>query len=115
MRFLVIIVSNYLGLWLSSKYINGFILSNNFKEMLIVSTFLAILFFILKPLLKIISAPIILITLGLFILIINGFLLWITDYFFEFMRFETYIALGLTTIIISLTNVLFGIIYRIIK
>lgn len=115
MRFLVVIISNYLGLWLSLKYINGFVLKGGPKELIITSIFLAVLLFTLKPILKIISAPIILITLGLFILIINGFLLWMTDYFFNFIKFKNYTALGFTTIIVSLTNALFGIVYKLIK
>lgn len=58
-----------------------------------------------KPILKFISAPIIILTLGIFSLIINGFLLWLVSYFLDFVVIQTYGALVWSTIIVSLANI----------
>jgi putative membrane protein len=45
----------------------------------------------LRPLLKLLTCPLILLTLGLFTLLINTFLFWLTSQIGQFFGFELYI------------------------
>ena len=58
-----------------------------------------------KPALKFIFAPFIILLLGIFTLIINGLMLWLVSYALDFVVIQTFGALVWSTIIISLANV----------
>lgn len=111
---LLSIAGNSLGLYFAQKSIENFVFSGGYLNYLMTGLFLAILNFTVKPIIKFISAPIILITLGLFIIVINALMLWVTDYVFNFMAIETTTALILSTILIGFINLILGIIYKII-
>lgn len=114
MGILLSILGNSLGLYFAQKSIENFIFTGGYLNYLTAGLFLAVLNFTLKPVIKFISAPIILITLGLFIIVINALMLWITDYVFGFMSIETAGALVLSTILIGFINLILGIIYKMI-
>ena len=113
MSIILSILGNSLGLYFAQKSIENFIFSGGYQNYLAAGLGLAVLNFTLRPLIKFISAPLILITLGLFIIVINALMLWITDYVFNFMTIETTAALILSTILIGFVNLLVGIIYKI--
>ncbi|TSC91251.1 MAG: membrane protein of unknown function [Parcubacteria group bacterium Gr01-1014_2] len=114
MGILLSILGNSLGLYFAQYSIQNFAFSGSYQNYLTAGLFLAVLNFTLKPIIKFMSAPIILISLGLFIIVINALMLWITDYVFGFMAIETITALVLSTIIIGFINLVVGIIYKII-
>lgn len=60
-----------------------------------------LLSFFLGWILKIISAPLILLTLGLFLLVINGLLLWLTDKMLASFEIESTRALAISTGLIT--------------
>ena len=49
--------------------------------------------------------PLIIITLGLFTLVINGLILWTVDYIFDFITIRDVTALLYSVIIISIVNI----------
>lgn len=108
------IVGNGLGLFAAQRYIEGFVFTGGFLNYAAAGLFLAFLNFTLKPIIKIITAPLILLTLGLFIIIINALLLWLTDFIFDFMAIETLGALVLSTILIGIINLIVGAVYKIV-
>ena len=108
-RFIVSILANLAGLWLASYFVNDFLVNGGIKEYLIIGVVLAILNLVVKPIIKLITAPLIIITLGLFSIVINAVLLLTTDYLFNFFTIETIEALFWGTIIIGVLNVLGGI------
>lgn len=114
MSILLSILGNSLGLYFAQYAIENFAFSGGYQNYLTAGLFLAVLNFTLKPVIKFISAPIILITLGLFIILINVLMLWITDYVFVFMTIESITALILSTIIIGFINLIIGIIYKLV-
>jgi putative membrane protein len=70
-------------LWFAALIVDGITLSSNVIEVLIVAIIFGLINALIKPLIKLISAPLIIFTLGLFTLLINAFLLlltsWLTD------------------------------------
>ena len=113
MGFLLSIAGNGLGLYLAQRVIENFVFTGGYMNYLTAGFILAGLNLILKPILKTITFPFIIITLGLFIFVINAFLLWLTDYIFDFMAFETTASLIFTTILIGFINLIIGIIHKI--
>lgn len=114
MSILVSIAGNSLGLYFAQKSIENFAFTGGWLNYITAGLFLAVLNFTVKPVIKFISAPIILITFGLFIVLINALMLWIADFVFGFITIETTTALVLSTILIGVINLILGIIYKII-
>ena len=65
------------ALYFLPQIIPGFTLDGGFWTLIIGSTTLALMFLILKPILNIISFPVNLITLGLFSIVVNAFILYL--------------------------------------
>lgn len=114
MAILLSILGNSLGLYFAQSAIENFMFSGGYQNYLTAGLVLAVLNFTVKPVIKFISWPLIILTLGLFIIATNALMLWITDYIFEFMAIETLTALILSTILIGFINLIVGITYRII-
>ena len=97
--------SNSIALWVAYWLVPGFVVNGGVKEFIIAGFVLGLLNLTVKPVLKFISTPIIILTLGIFSLIINGFLLWLVSYFIPFVSIQTTGALIWATIIISFANI----------
>lgn len=102
--FIIRIFGNSLALYVAYYFVSGFVVSGSWKEYLIAGAFLGLLNLLVKPVLKMISMPIIILTLGLFILVINGLLLWTVDYIFDFVSIRDVTALLYAAVIISVVN-----------
>ncbi len=74
------------------------------KGYLVAGIVLGILSLLVKPILKIISFPLIFISLGLFIIVINAIVLWLTGQLTNFIVIENSVALLWATVIVSLVN-----------
>ena len=70
-------ILNALALWLTSAVLSG-IQVDGVGSLLIAALVLGILNALLRPLLLIATFPITLVTVGLFVFVINGFMLWAT-------------------------------------
>jgi len=112
------ILAAILGFWLSVKFVPGvgfngpivnFSSFSQFSQSLVfVGIVLGILNYFVKPVLKIITLPLRIITLNLFNLVILMFLVWLTDIFFHQLIIDGIKALFLTTIIIWLIHFIFS-------
>jgi putative membrane protein len=104
MRLIALILGNVLALFLASYYVAGVAISGGWQEILIVGLVFSAVNFFLKPLLKLLLGPIILLTLGVFILVINMGVLWITDLLLPQMSIAGIGALFFTTLVVSAIN-----------
>lgn len=75
-KFLLHILGNGIGIYVAARFIQGVAWTGDIISLLLAGLILGLLNVIVKPILKILSAPLILLTLGLFIIIINFFILW---------------------------------------
>jgi len=82
------ILAGIIGTGLSTYFISGIEYDGNPLTIVCVGTFLGLLLFFLKPLLKVITFPLRIITLNLFTIIIIMGLIWIVDIFFSPAQFE---------------------------
>lgn len=88
MRILVTILANALALFLVSKLLDGFVFEGGLIAPVIVAAILTVLNFILKPILKFLSFPLVFLTGGLFLIVLNAFMLYLANYLLEVMAFE---------------------------
>ena len=102
--FIVRILGNSLALYVAYYFVPGFVISGSWKEYLMAGAFLGLLNLVVRPVLKAISMPLIILTLGLFTLVINGLILWTVDYIFDFMAIRDVTALLYAVVIISIIN-----------
>ena len=111
-KFLVRILANALAIYLAAYFVLNFNfpirLPQDWKILILAGFILAILNTIIRPLLKLVSAPLIILTLGLFTIVINMATLWLLTQFIPEITINGLWAYFWATIIISLTNWIVG-------
>jgi len=105
-RFIVRILGNSLALYAAYWIVPGFVFSGGIKEYAMAGAVLGLLNMIVKPVIKFISFPVIILTLGLFTIVINALLLWLVDYIFDFVAISDIVNLVWATIVISIVNMI---------
>jgi putative membrane protein len=97
-----------LGLWIAAGLLSGGVSyhGNHLGSVIIGGLILAALNALIKPLLVIISLPAILVTLGLFMLVINGLTVFIASKLYSGLQISNFGVAILTGIIIGLVNYL---------
>ena len=113
--FIIRILGNSLALYAAYYFVPGFVVSGSWKEYLMAGAFLGLLNLIVKPILKMISMPLIIITLGLFTLVINGLLLWTVDYIFDFVFTRDITALLYAVVVVTIVNLIISATAKAIK
>ena len=104
-KFLGKVVANAVGLYVAAYFLQGVILSGGWQGLAIAAVGLALLHTILRPILKIITAPLVLITFGLFTIIINIAILWVADHYLTQIAFSDLYSLAITALIITAANI----------
>jgi putative membrane protein len=79
-RLAIIVGGNALSLWVADKIVPGFSLNGNWITIILVAVILALLTFFLKPVLTLIFGPIIVITLGIGLIIVNVIILYVLQF-----------------------------------
>lgn len=83
------IIANAIALYFVGEFLNGmFAISGGYKGYLIAAVLFGFLNGFVKPVIKILSLPFVLITAGVFILVINIFLVWFAKYALDVLQFE---------------------------
>ncbi len=96
-----------LGLWVAAGLLSGSVSYGNHIGAIIVAGFLlAILNAILKPILVVVSLPAILLTLGLFMIVINGVTVYLVSKLYSPLHISSFGVAIVTGIIIGLVNYL---------
>ncbi|HAJ44427.1 MAG: hypothetical protein UV53_C0013G0003 [Candidatus Azambacteria bacterium GW2011_GWE1_42_9] len=103
-RFLLRVIANALAVLVAARFAPG--VTYNFEPFTLakIALILALANALLKPLLKLIMGPIILMTLGLFTIAINIFLIWLTAYLVPALHINDFSAYFFTMIIVGLFN-----------
>lgn len=104
--FFIRILGNSLALYTAYWLVPGFDFSGGWKEFLLAGVVLGLLNMIVKPILKFISFPVIILTLGLFTIVINALILWLVDYIFDFVQIGDIVNLVWATIVVGIVNMI---------
>lgn len=108
MRFIAQILTNTLAIFLADYLLTGFVIEGDILSFFIAGLVLGLINFFIKPALKMISTPLIIITLGLFTIVINMALLWILQYLIVELTISGLSAYFWSALLISAVNIVFG-------
>jgi len=75
--FLIRILGNSVALYAAYYFVSGFVIVGGIKEYLLAGILLGLLNRVVKPPFKLLTMPLIILTLGLFLMVINALMLWL--------------------------------------
>ena len=99
-------VANGIGLYLADYFITGVDVSTDPKQFLIATAVLAAINMFIRPIIKVVLTPFIILTLGLLTLVINGFMLYTLDALLSTVTITGLLPLLYATILTTVINVL---------
>ena len=105
-KLLLLVISNAVAIWVAAKLVPGITLEATAIDLAKAGALLGIVNSIIRPIVKIVSLPLIFLTLGAFIVIINVGMLLLVSSFFDFLSISGFWAGFAGTIIISIVNYL---------
>lgn len=109
-RFLVRWVVCSLGLWIAAGLLHAHIsvnsTGNTLGVVLVAGLILAVINSIIRPAVVLLSLPAILFSLGLFMVVINGFMVWLAAWLYQPLHVSSFWWAILAGVIIGLVNYL---------
>jgi len=94
------IIAGILGIFLAERFVPGVAFTGDWKTLIIAGWILGLLNLFIKPILKIITIPLRILTFGLFGLVINMLIVWVTDIIFPELIIRGIVPLFLTSVIV---------------
>jgi len=79
MKMLIRLLINAAALWAAVRLVPGVSFTGDARLLLVVALVFGVLNTLVKPVLWVLTLPFLVITLGLFTFVLNGFLLWMTS------------------------------------
>lgn len=105
--FIVRWLVNFLGLWAAAELMTGSIGYNDKLRVLVIAALIfSLVNAVIRPLIILLSLPAIVLTLGLFTLVINAFMLWLVTVVYPSFQLRSFWTAILATIIIWVVNYL---------
>jgi putative membrane protein len=104
MRLILKLLVNAAALWVAAKVVSGITLDGAFLTILLVALVFGLVNTFIKPILKVLSFPVIILSLGLFTLVINAAMLAITAGITEALSVKDFWAALLGAIVISVVS-----------
>ena len=78
MNLLIRLLINALALWLATRLVDGISFDGQIAFLLVVALIFGAVNTIVKPILMVLTFPFLIVTLGLFLLVLNGVMIWLT-------------------------------------
>ncbi|MCX6760950.1 MAG: phage holin family protein [Candidatus Nealsonbacteria bacterium] len=100
------LVAGVASLWLADKFVTGVEITGGIQFLFIIGAILGLINFFVQPLLKTITLPLRILTLGLFGFIINMVIVWMADILFPELIIPGLIPLFWTTAIFTILNLI---------
>ncbi|MDD3486912.1 MAG: phage holin family protein [Candidatus Moranbacteria bacterium] len=104
LRLIIHILSNAVGIWASARLVPGIYFDGDWTWLILAGAVLGAINFFVKPVVKIISLPLIWITLGLFTIVINVLMLILVSHIVSALVIETWTAAFWAVVVISIVN-----------
>ena len=79
MRFLVRLLVNAAALWVATQLVSGVTYAGGWLPFLGVALVFGVVNAFIRPVAKVLTFPLIIVTLGIFALVVNGLMLWLTS------------------------------------
>ncbi len=106
------IASNVIAFLAAAYFVDGFTVTHDVRELIFLGILFGVLNLFLKPLMRIVLSPLVLLTFGLFLFIINVTILYLTDMLSVAVTVSGTLPLIFATAIISVVNGLLHILVR---
>jgi putative membrane protein len=103
-RALLQIVLNGVALLVAAYLVPGITYSGSLLYLLVAGLVMGLVNLLVKPIVTFFSFPLILVSLGLFFLVINGLMLLLVDYFLDGLRVDGCLPAILGGVVIALFN-----------
>ncbi len=104
MNFIIKIFVTAVAVFVADYFMDSVQLSDNIKTTIIVALVLAVLNTFIKPILVALTIPITIITLGLFLLIINAIIVKLADYFIAGFSVDGWVSAIIFSLIVSIVS-----------
>ncbi len=103
-KFLIQVIASITTIWLASFYFSGINFYGETEVLVLAGFVLGVLNYFIKPILKILTLPLQLLTLGLFSFIINVVIVYLVDLAFYELVFAGFWSLTLFIVLLWLVN-----------
>ena len=104
MGFIIKVLVTALAVWVAAYFLPGVHLQNDAKTIIVVALVLALLNAIVKPLLIILTIPVTIVTLGLFLLVINALMVIWTSNLVGGFKIDGWLTALLFSLIVSIVS-----------
>lgn len=101
---------NAVALWVAAQLVGGIDLTGDFWGIVLVAAIFGLMNALIKPLALLLSLPFLILTLGLFTLVINALMLMLTAALVDALSVSGFWSALLGSLIISLVSLLFSMI-----
>ena len=114
MRLLLKLLINAVALWLAAQYVDGIRYTGTLPGLLVVALVFGAVNVLIKPVLKLLSLPVRILTLGLFTLVINAGMLLLTAKLASGwgFRVDGFGAAFIGALLVSIVSALLGLLVR---
>jgi putative membrane protein len=79
MRFLIRLIVNAAALWVATRVVPGVTFSGGYLPFFGVALVFGVVNAFIRPVAKVLTFPLIIVTFGIFALVVNGLMLWLTS------------------------------------
>ena len=107
-KFALLFIANAIALYLATRFVDGVTIPLKLEGFVAVVAVLTLIYLFIRPLIKIVLTPVIILTLGLGIILVNALTLYLLDLILPSVVISGFLALILTTLIVSVVSTLFG-------
>ena len=104
MGFIIKVLVTALAVFVADYFLEGVHISDDLKTVVIVALVLALLNTFLKPILVLLTIPITIITLGLFLLVINILIVFLADYLIGGFTVDGWLSALFFSLIVSVIS-----------
>ncbi|MDP3729166.1 MAG: phage holin family protein [bacterium] len=104
-RIVLSFLSNLIGFFVATQLFVGFIIQAPLTNLIIAAGFFTAINMFIRPFIKLILTPVIVLTLGIFSIVINAAMLWLLDFLSQYVTITDITSLIYATLLISVINV----------
>jgi putative membrane protein len=101
--FLIRLIVNAAALWVAAQLVPGFVIAG-LTPLIFAALVLGIINAIVRPILVLLTLPLTLVTLGLFLFVLNAFCIWLTSRLVPGFQVETFGSALLGALVVSVVS-----------
>ena len=107
-KLLLALVINAAALWAAAALVAGIRLGDRFEEVVVVAAIFALVNAFIKPVVRFFAFPVILLSLGLFAIVVNAGMLMLAGWLADALTVADFTSALLGSLVISLVSVVLG-------